>query len=71
MQFVTAHALGLQCFIAMEMVTWLLDNFDDIELRKQAVRFAQVSCSVQWRKIKMFIALIGDVGQSSDCTRVW
>ena len=39
MQFVTAHALGLQCFIAMEMVTWLLDNFDDIELRKQAVRF--------------------------------
>ena len=38
-----SHAVGLQCFIAMEMVIWLQDNVDDIEFRKQAVRFAQVS----------------------------
>ena len=42
-QFVTSHAVGLQFFIAMDMVTWLQDNIDELELRKQAVRFAQVS----------------------------
>ena len=41
------HAVGLQCFIAMEMVTWLQDNVDDIESRKQAVKFAQVSAYQQ------------------------
>ena len=39
----TYHAVGLLCFIAMEMVTWLQDNVDNIESRKQAVKFAQVS----------------------------
>ena len=41
------HALGLQCFIAMEMVTWLQDNVDDIEPRKEALKFAQVSAYQQ------------------------
>ena len=43
MEFVISHVVGLQCFIAMEMVDWLLEYVDGIESRQQAVKFAQVS----------------------------
>ena len=41
-EFVISHAVGLQCFITVEMVTWLQDNIDDIESRKQAVRLVSI-----------------------------
>ena len=38
-----SHVVGLQCFIAMELVNWLLEYVEGIESRQQAVKFSQVS----------------------------
>ena len=53
-ELVSSHAVGLQCVVAMEMVTWLQDNVDDIEFRRQAIRFAQVSnCYIFYASISL------------------